>query len=121
MIIKSISSIAGTPVTMPGASDTDMQMLLGPGDGCPNFAMRKFTVHPGGHTPHHQHDYEHEVLVLAGRGQAVLPDGSHRTLAPGDVAYVPANQMHQFRNLGEADFEFICLVPARVHQPVNCS
>jgi quercetin dioxygenase-like cupin family protein len=121
MIIKSTLSVASVPVTMPGVSATDMQMLLGPEDGCPNFAMRKFTVHPGGHTPHHQHDFEHEVLVLAGHGLAVMPDGSHRTLSPGDAAYVPAHQMHQFQNTGDVDFEFICLVPARVHQPVNCS
>ena len=119
MIIKKISEVPAAPANMPGTAGTDMQMLLGPGDGCPNFAMRKFTVHPGGHTPHHQHDYEHEVLVLAGRGHAVMPDGSRRSLSPGDVAYVPANQMHQFQNSGEVDFEFICLVPARVHQPVS--
>jgi len=121
MIIKKISSVAATPVSMAGASNTDMQMLLGPGDGCPNFAMRKFTVHPGGHTPHHQHDYEHEVLVLRGSGRAIMADGSAQMLEAGDVAYVPANQMHQFQNAGNTDFEFICLVPASVHQPVNCS
>ncbi len=120
MVVKKAGSVAASAVTMAGASLTDMQMLLGPADGCPNFAMRKFTVHAGGHTPHHQHDYEHEVLVLAGQGVAKGPHGE-QALGAGDVVYVPANQMHQFQNTGDGDLEFICLVPAKVHQPVSCS
>ncbi len=120
MIVKHSSQVEAHPVTMSGACDVQMQMLLGPAENCPNFAMRKFSVAPGGHTPHHQHNYEHEVLVLAGRGVAIGPAGE-TPLAPGDVIYVPANEMHQFQNRSDTGFEFICLVPASVHKPVNCS
>ena len=116
MIIKSSDSVPAKPVTMAGANRVTMQMLLGPLEQCPTFAMRKFTVEPGGFTPHHHHYYEHEVLILAGRGEALTPDGT-KALKPGDVVYVPANEMHQFRNSGAVNFEFICLVPARVHAP----
>lgn len=120
MIVKSESQIEAAPVTMPGAANVRMQMLLGPAENCPNFAMRKFTVAPGGHTPHHKHNYEHEVLVLAGRGVAIGPTGE-TPLQPGDVVYVPADEMHQFQNRSDTEFKFICLVPASVHKPVDCS
>ncbi len=116
MIIKNSDAVAAKTVAVAGANRVTMRLLLGPDEQCPNFAMRKFTVEPGGFTPHHHHDYEHEVLILAGQGEALTLAGT-KALKPGDVVYVPANEMHQFRNAGAADFEFICLVPAWVHAP----
>jgi quercetin dioxygenase-like cupin family protein len=116
MILKNTSSIDAQTVTMPGAENVRMQLLCGPGDGCPNFAMRKFLVAPGGCTPMHKHDYEHEVLVLAGRG-VVFGNGREQPLNAGDAIYVPANEVHQFRNTSDATLEFICMVPAMVHRP----
>jgi quercetin dioxygenase-like cupin family protein len=115
MIHKSLNSIPNDPVAMPGAEKVHMQLLCGPADCCPNFAMRRFTVAPGGCTPKHQHDYEHEVLILAGEGM-VFGDGREQSLRTGDVLYVPANELHQFRNTGGVALEFICMVPAFVHK-----
>ena len=121
MILKNTPSIPRTTVTMPGAAGAQMQMLCGPDDGCPNFAMRKFTIAPGGYTPKHQHDYEHEILILAGAGVA-FGNGHEQPIKAGDTLYVPANELHQFRNTGPADLEFICMVPAFVHKKtVDCS
>ncbi len=36
--------------------------------GAPNFAMRQFTVAPGGSTPQHTHSWEHEAYILEGSG-----------------------------------------------------
>jgi quercetin dioxygenase-like cupin family protein len=116
MIHKNIHSIETREVPMPGAQAVQMQLLCGPADGCPTFAMRKFIVAPGGCTPRHQHDYEHEVLVLAGEG-TVFGNGREQPLHTGDVLYIPANELHQFRNTGATPLQFICLVPAFVHQP----
>ena len=52
-----------------GAKGVKIRWLIGEQDGAPNFAMRHFEVAPGGHTPHHSHDWEHEVFVLSGRGK----------------------------------------------------
>jgi quercetin dioxygenase-like cupin family protein len=114
MIQKNITAVPATPVAMPGAEKVHMQLLCGPGDGCPNFAMRRFIVAPGGCTPKHQHDYEHEVLVLAGTGM-VFGNGREQSLKTGDALYVPANELHQFRNTGSGDLVFLCMVPAFVH------
>lgn len=116
MILKNTSAFPAQPVTMQGAQNVEMQLLCGPADGCPNFAMRRFIVAPGGCTPRHQHDYEHEILVLAGVG-TVFGNGKEQALKTGDAIYVPANELHQFRNTGTEALEFICMVPAFVHKP----
>lgn len=116
MKVKSIQSHPQAPVTMDGASGAKMRMLVGPTEGAPNFHMRHFEVAPGGYTPHHQHDYEHEIVVLSGQGVAKSEQGD-RPFRAGDVIYVPANERHQFANPGPEPLTFICLIPA----PRDCS
>lgn len=115
MKVKPLIEHEQTPVSMPGASGAKMRMLCGPSDGAANFHMRHFEVEPGGVTPHHQHDYEHEILILKGEGTALSEQGERRFKA-GDVIWVPPNEMHQFRNTGAVPLEFICLIPA----PMSC-
>lgn len=98
------------PVAMDGVKDVSMRILLGREHGMPNFSMRHFVVAPGGHTPHHAHDYEHEVVVLAGTGEAEQA-GETSEIAAGDVLFVRADAIHQFRNTGEQPLQFLCLVP----------
>lgn len=116
MKVKSIEAHAQSPVTMPGAEGAQMRMLVGPDDGATNFHMRQFEVAPGGHTPHHSHDYEHEILILSGEGVAGSAQGT-RPIKSGDVIFVPPNELHQFQNTGADPLKFICLIPA----PQDCS
>ena len=110
MLIRRTDPGTTTPVEMDGVKDVSMQVMVGREDQAPNFAMRHFVVQPGGHTPHHSHDYEHEVYIVAGTGQAEC-DGETATVTEGDVLYVPANAVHQFRNDSDTPFRFLCLVP----------
>ncbi len=103
-------------VMMEGAKGARMRMLIGSADGADNFHMRHFEVEPGGCTPHHQHDFEHEILVLRGEGTARTSNGM-RPIKAGDVIYVPPNEMHQFCNSSNEPIEFICLIPA----PCDCA
>ncbi|HSW44498.1 MAG TPA: cupin domain-containing protein [Phycisphaerae bacterium] len=116
MKIQSIKAHRQEPVAMPGAKGARIRILVGPEDGAEKFHMRHFEVEPGGCTPHHQHDYEHEILVLKGAGLARSEQGD-RPFKPGDVIFVPSNEMHQFCNTGQEPCEFICLIPA----PCNCA
>lgn len=116
MKVKALGDHEQKPVQMDGATQTRMRMLVGPEDGAKNFHMRHFEVAPGGHTPHHQHDYEHEILILRGSGTARSEAGD-RPCRAGDVIWVPPNEMHQFMNTGPEPLEFICLIPA----PRDCS
>ena len=110
MRVKQCSEVPASEVTMEGAAGCRIRWLIGEVDQAPNFAMRQFEVEPGGHTPKHTHDYEHEVYVLAGEG--VLVDGdAELPLAAGSVVYVAPNDVHQFRNTGEQPLRFLCLIP----------
>jgi len=62
-------------VTTEGAANVQIQWLIDESRGAPNFALRRFIVQPGGHTPRHQHPWEHEVYVLRGRGLVVTDEG----------------------------------------------
>lgn len=110
MKVAKADDVATQQVVMEGAKDCTVQWLVGQDDGAPNFAMRRFEVAPGGHTPKHSHPYEHEIFVLEGRGEVVEGD-QPRVIAAGDVLYVAPDEVHQFRNAGETPLKFLCMVP----------
>jgi quercetin dioxygenase-like cupin family protein len=119
MKIQNYESVAQNPVTMEGSVGCTVRWLVGKEDAAPNFAMRQFEVAPGGHTPQHFHDYEHEVFVLEGEGEVLEGENVHR-LKSGDVVFVTPNEVHQFRNTGTAPLKFLCLVPnASYDKPVS--
>jgi len=83
---------------------------VGQEDGAPNFAMRVIEVESGHATPYHQHEWEHEVFVLAGEG-VVRRDDGESAIGEGCVVFVPGMEMHQFANRGTEPLRFICVVP----------
>ena len=91
------------------AKGVEMRPLITERDGAPHFAMRVFTLDPGGHTPYHDHAWEHEVFVLAGSGVVRAADGE-RPLRAGDAIFVAPQETHQFR-AGTDGLQFICCVP----------
>lgn len=78
--------------------------------GAENFAMRLFEMGSGGHTPLHSHDWEHEVFILEGEG-LVVGGEEKKQLKAGEVIFVPANELHQFKNNSENPVKFLCLIP----------
>ena len=110
MQIKTAEQVAAREVEMDGAADVTMRMLIGPEDNAPTFNMRMFELAPGGHTPRHVHDWEHEVYILTGSG-AVYADGAENPIGPGQCLFVPANEEHQFLNTADGPMTFLCLVP----------
>ncbi|REK17906.1 MAG: cupin domain-containing protein [Planctomycetota bacterium] len=110
MKVQHYEQVEQAPVTMEGSSGCSVRWLIDEESGAPNFAMRQFEVAPGGYTPKHRHPYEHEVFVLEGQGVVVEGDVEHR-LAAGDVVLVAPDEVHQFRNTGDAPLKFLCLVP----------
>ncbi len=92
-----------------GGSAISTQVLIGPEDGAPNFAMRRFTMDAGGGMPRHTNEVEHEQYVLRGRARVGIGDRVHEVGAD-DVLYIPAGAPH-FYEVIEAPFEFLCMVP----------
>ncbi len=112
VLIRNIDAVPRQPVQMEGVRGVSMSIMVGREDGAPHFALRQFLVEPGGNTPRHSHDYEHEVFVIAGSGTVLLA-GAERPIRAGDVIYVPADQEHQFKAASGASggLRFLCLVP----------
>jgi quercetin dioxygenase-like cupin family protein len=110
MKIQNSTDIPASSVRMEGAARCCVRQLIGPVDGAPTFAMRQFEIEPGGHTPRHFHDYEHEVYVLEGEGELRAADTSH-PLRSGDVVLVKPDEIHQFRNTGTGLLKMLCLIP----------
>lgn len=110
--IENIYDAQMNPVQMEGVKGASMALMIGRKHNAPHFSLRSFSVDAGGHTPEHQHDYEHEVYVISGTGSVLLEDAYHPVKA-GDTILVPANELHQFTVPNEASepFRFLCLVP----------
>jgi len=111
MEIKKLDTVPLEPVTMEGASGASVRVVFGPKDNAPTFAMRIFELAPGGHTPFHDHPFEHEALILEGCIALVTLDGRIE-LAPDHAVLVPPDEPHQFKNLSDTNSaKFMCLVP----------
>ncbi len=94
------------------AEKTYIRWMLGPDDNVPNFYFRIFDVEPGGSSPYHKHDWEHEVFILEGSGYLKTGDGNIE-FKKNDILFVPPNEMHQFVNSGNSLLRFICVIPKR--------
>lgn len=110
MKIKHSGDVPLNKVDMEGAAGCQVQILVGKDEQAPNFVMRQFEVAPGGHTPKHFHDYEHEVFVVEGTGVALEGEVEH-PLQQGDVVFVSPSDVHQFKNTGSVPLKFLCLIP----------
>jgi quercetin dioxygenase-like cupin family protein len=93
-------------------ADVTKQVLLGPGDGAHNFALRYFEVAAGGASALESHPHDHGVMVLRGTGKVRLGDAEH-AIGFGDVVYVAPGELHQFVNTGAEPLGFLCVVPPR--------
>lgn len=104
MSVKNVNDVLAEPVK---AGDfTTIQVLL---QG-PNFAMRRFVMQPGGGMPNHTNTVEHEQYVLRGRANIGIGDEVFDVHA-GDVVFIPEGVPHWYQNIGEENFEFLCMIP----------
>lgn len=95
-----------------GIKDLKIRWLISEADGAENFAMRMFEAEPGGNSPWHNHDWEHEVFILEGEGTARSAEGE-APIKAGDVLFIPPNTQHQLINTGDKLLRFLCLIPIK--------
>jgi quercetin dioxygenase-like cupin family protein len=94
---------------VPSGNKTTIQVLISSTEG-PNFAMRRFSMEPGGGMPNHTNTVEHEQYVLGGHAMIGI-NREKFEVRKGDVVFIPAGAPHWYQNLGEENFEFLCLIP----------
>ncbi len=93
-----------------GLKDVSIRWLISKKDGARNFAMRLFEIAPGGYSPWHQHEWEHELFILEGEGTAVKEDGEIEFRA-GEAFFIAPWEWHNFKNTGKEILKFLCLIP----------
>ena len=110
-----VSPAANLPANpVKAGTATEMQVLVGPAQGAPNFVLRRFIMGAGGGMPLHTNEVEHEQYVLRGRARIRIGDAVH-DVAPDHTLFIPAGAPHSYEVV-EAPFEFLCVVPNRPDQ-----
>ena len=104
------SEVKADDMHISDAKGVKIRWLITKEDGADHFAMRCFEMAHGGHSPHHSHDWEHEVFILEGECLVVCGD-QRKKVGPGYVVFIPPQVMHQFKNEGSKVLRFLCLVP----------
>jgi mannose-6-phosphate isomerase-like protein (cupin superfamily) len=78
--------------------------------------LRYFEVAAGGYTTLERHEHVHAVLILRGRGEALV-GREVLELAGNDLVTVPPMTWHQFRASISEPLGFLCLVDAVRDRP----
>ncbi len=111
MHVKSLDEVQATIPPMEGAKGVTKQIPLSKADGVPAFSFRVFTIEPEGHTPLHQHPFEHMNYIIKGTGALVAEDREYE-LKEGDFALVLPGETHQFKNTSKSRImRILCAVP----------
>lgn len=114
MIVNNMKHIKGKEIVHPEAKGANMKVLVSPNEGWDGYVMRVVEVEEGGYSPKHTHDWPHINYMIEGKGELMI-DGKNHPVEAGSYSYVPANSLHQFRNVGTTPFKFICIVPENGH------
>ncbi|MTV47848.1 cupin domain-containing protein [Heliobacillus mobilis] len=110
MYLSNIKEAQSIVLNGPGILNARKQSLVGPEQGWDGWVMRQFTLGKDGQTPKHSHPWPHINYIISGKGTLFL-DGKEQSVESGSVAYIPGGEEHQFRNVGDEEFAFICIVP----------
>lgn len=110
MIVKKNDEVERKEVKREGVKNTYIRWLIGTDSQAPNFYLRQFELEPGGHTPFHSHEFEHEVYVIEGNGQ-INTENESIYLERGFFVLVMPHEKHQFENNGDITFKFLCIIP----------
>jgi len=111
MHITSLERVAKTVPNMPEASGVTKQVPISKEDGTPSFSVRVFTIAPGGHTPFHNHPFEHLNYIIEGEG-VLVGQNRENAIKKGDFALVLPGETHQYKNTSaDKPLVLMCAVP----------
>ncbi len=107
MYVTSVDKVREYSLTKEGTRGVKVKYLLHKGVGAKRIQLRLFTIEVGGYSLLEKHAHEHEVYVL--KGKALVRGGNKEALASqGSVIFIPSNEEHQFKNVGNELLQFLC-------------
>jgi quercetin dioxygenase-like cupin family protein len=111
MIKRHFTEVKEELTSFPGTEGCTVRWLISKNEGARRYAMRLFTLQPGGIIPPHQHeDTEHEIFIVEGEG--ILDNGREKIpVRAGDAIFVEAGEDHSFVNDARQPMRFICVIP----------
>jgi len=110
MYTTTVRSVEAIRFLEEGSHAVKMKQLIGREDGARKTAMHELIIGRGGYSAMHRHEWDHQLVVTAGRGLLLL-DGKKIPLRPGHVVLVQSNEMHQFLQRGKEPLRFITVTP----------
>lgn len=102
----------GVAIHAYNSNNATKQVLIGHDEGAHNFEVRYFTIPPHGLSSFDNHAHDHGVVVVQGRARVQLGD-TFEEVGEGDVVYIPGFEQHQFENLTDTPFTFLCIIPPK--------
>ena len=78
--------------------------------------LRYFEVDAGGYSTLERHEHMHAVMILRGRGEALVGAEVHE-VRERDLVTIPPWAWHQFRASAEEKLGFLCMVNAERDRP----
>jgi len=87
----------GKFVNLPGLP-TCLKVAVQRGDPSKGSAALMLKFAPGCTVPWHWHTAGEQLLLVSGTGTAEMKDGKPAAMHPGDYAYLPAKNVHQFKS-----------------------
>lgn len=111
MLITDLKKLQKIRPNMEGAEGVFKQVPLSKDNGAPTFSFRVFTIEPNGHTPLHNHPFEHLNYIIEGSG--VIATGEKElAIKKGNFAMILPGETHQFKNKSSRKpLIIICAVP----------
>ena len=86
------------------------------GNDYPEYALRFFTIQPGGQIPIHNHFYHQTMYILSGEFECWEFDPETDALkkkaicGPGTSIYIPSMQPHGMKNTSDGPATFLCCI-----------
>lgn len=78
--------------------------------------IRYFEIGKGGYSSLEEHRHIHAVIIVRGRGRALIGSRAYN-LKPFDAVYIGPKTAHQFHQVGDEPFGFLCVVTAKRDRP----
>lgn len=80
--------------------------------------LRYFEIQPGGHSTFEKHVHTHSIIVLFGRGRAVVGE-TVASIEAFDLVQVPSLTWHQLQAAEGEALGFVCQVPCDRDRPTR--